>query len=129
MYAWVGMRSLIFILTEVCLLPELRLPPCDTIDKHVLRVPQCQGNRASSLIASIAVLVIPLDGIWLAYCFNADVQKIPTFCPFPKNSAFPCPRIEKSLPPIRHAVDRWAYVTPMELLSQYWMSSFHVSFP
>jgi hypothetical protein len=51
------------VVTVHCNLPELRLPPRDTIDPNILCFPQCQAYRSSILVAPVLVLVVPLLSI------------------------------------------------------------------
>lgn len=46
--------------SNIIFLPELRLPPRDTIDEEIVCLPKSKSNRAAVLVALVAVLIIPL---------------------------------------------------------------------
>jgi hypothetical protein len=40
--------------------PKLWLPPCDPVDEHVLRLPQCQADGSPGHVRSVLVDIVPL---------------------------------------------------------------------
>ena len=54
--------------------PELGLPPSNSINPYVLRIPECQTDGPTGHVAPITVHVVPLLPIAKEECFTVTLQ-------------------------------------------------------
>lgn len=67
--------SIIFIKVRVDNSPKLWLFPSNSVDPDIFRIPQCQADGSSILIAVPTVLVIPFLSVTEEECLTMSLQR------------------------------------------------------